>query len=277
MVFNTRFSPTERCTLRGIILGFSLVKFDPVSTNDSLVVYVYESGTVPPLLLGVGRTFTYNLGDQGVPAGNIQFSDPLSSGAREEQTFLFPSPIVFSPRREFIVGVKVVSTQTMALGKSAWNGFTVVVNRAAAEWQRYRRYMITVPASSSVNAPVASANNASMYFRAIVDYDAALPPTTLTHADGPAEALGVEFRPNHPNPFSASTTFDIALAAEQPLVLTVHDALGREVARPFDGTLAAGMHAVPFDARARGLASGLYIARLATGAGTMTRAVLLAR
>ena len=272
--FNARFTPAEKCTLKGIVLGFSVVKFDPVSTNDTLMVIVYESGTVPPLLVGVERTYKFSLGDQGIPLGNIQFTDPLSSGTREAGTFVFPKPIVFAPKRDFIIGVKVLSTQHYAVGAGNWNGFALVTKRGCAEYQRFNRYSIQSPVSHSNNLPTAGANNASIFFRAIVENDATLADHPLTDAGAEEEATALSFLSNHPNPFTTATTLEFALAASQHATLTVHDLLGREVARLLDGTLAAGRHSSRFDPRSLGLPPGIYLARLSAGARTTTRAVL---
>ncbi|WP_457651477.1 T9SS type A sorting domain-containing protein [Rhodocaloribacter sp.] len=78
---------------------------------------------------------------------------------------------------------------------------------------------------------------------------------------------------NYPNPFNPATRIPYALPAAGPVRLTVHDALGREVARLVDGLQPAGMHAVTFDAG--DLPSGLYLYRLQSGAFVETRAMVL--
>jgi hypothetical protein len=272
--FNARFTPREKCTLKGIVLGFSVVKFDPVSTNDTLIVTVYENGAVPPLLMGVERSFRFSIGDQGFPQGNIMFSEPLTSGWRDAATFLFPTPIVFAPKRDFIIGVKLKSTQKYAVGLGTWNGFTLLMKRAATEYQRYNRYSIKSPVKNSENLPAAGANNASIYLRAVVDNDATLADRKLTDVEETdAGALHVSLT-NYPNPFASATTFDVTLDTPQHTLLTVHDALGREVARVLDGMVSAGTHSMQFNARALGLPAGSYVARLQTGTQTWTRTVL---
>ncbi len=78
---------------------------------------------------------------------------------------------------------------------------------------------------------------------------------------------------NYPNPFNPVTRIPYALPVGGPVRLTVHDALGREVARLVDGLQPAGRYAVPFDAG--DLPSGLYLYRLRSGAFVETRAMVL--
>ena len=66
---------------------------------------------------------------------------------------------------------------------------------------------------------------------------------------------------NSPNPFNPSTRISYAMPSDGMVLLTVHDVLGREVARLVNGREAAGMHEVTW-APGASAASGLYLARL---------------
>lgn len=69
---------------------------------------------------------------------------------------------------------------------------------------------------------------------------------------------------NYPNPFNPSTTIEFSLASEEPVTLTVFDALGRKVMVLLDRkTMPQGRHVVPFEAQ--GLASGIYFYQLKAG------------
>ncbi|MCX6138422.1 MAG: T9SS type A sorting domain-containing protein [Ignavibacteriales bacterium] len=61
---------------------------------------------------------------------------------------------------------------------------------------------------------------------------------------------------NYPNPFNPVTTIQFALPVNAEVSLNVYNVLGQQVAALVNGQLAAGMHAVVFDAPA--LASGIY-------------------
>jgi hypothetical protein len=76
-----------------------------------------------------------------------------------------------------------------------------------------------------------------------------------------------------PNPFNPATTLSFALPADGPARLEIHDLAGRRLAILHDGPLAAGPHT--FAWQPRGLASGVYLARLSSAAGTATVRVTL--
>lgn len=78
---------------------------------------------------------------------------------------------------------------------------------------------------------------------------------------------------NYPNPFNPSTriTFEVPQATVARLIVT--DLLGRVVAEPINGPVQQGYHVVNFDASR--LSSGMYIYRLETSLGVMTRKMTL--
>ncbi len=82
---------------------------------------------------------------------------------------------------------------------------------------------------------------------------------------------------NYPNPFNPSTVIGFTIGAihESPVQvrLSIYDMLGREVAVLVDGVRNAGFHEVTFDARA--LSSGMYIYRLSTPQGSVSRVMTL--
>ncbi|MGA7304366.1 MAG: choice-of-anchor B family protein [Rhodothermales bacterium] len=79
-----------------------------------------------------------------------------------------------------------------------------------------------------------------------------------------------------PNPFNASTTFNIALVDPEVTSIKVFDALGRLVTVLHDGVLAGGrVHRFTFDAS--GLPSGAYIIRVQGQTFESTRTVTLTK
>ena len=68
---------------------------------------------------------------------------------------------------------------------------------------------------------------------------------------------------NYPNPFNPVTTFSYQLPVQSTVLLTVYDALGREIAVVVNEKQAAGYHSVSFNASH--LASGVYFYRLTAG------------
>ena len=77
------------------------------------------------------------------------------------------------------------------------------------------------------------------------------------------------------NPFRSATRFAVTLGTSTVVRLTVHDALGREVAVLVDGPLPASTQTIAFDAY--GLAPGVYVVRLEAGSVRSALAVTLVR
>jgi len=80
---------------------------------------------------------------------------------------------------------------------------------------------------------------------------------------------------NYPNPFSGRTliTFDVDRADH--VSLSVYDMAGRRVASLADKTLSPGSHEIGFEAK--NLPAGVYLARLKTSSGTLSRKLVLVR
>ncbi|MEN9839692.1 MAG: hypothetical protein RL177_1171 [Bacteroidota bacterium] len=105
--------------------------------------------------------------------------------------------------------------------------------------------------------------------------------TTLVSIDEPSEqerAMGIELEQNYPNPFNPNTVVGFKISgahAGTPVRLAVYDMLGREVAVLVDGAMSAGFHEVTFDAKA--LSSGMYIYRLETAQGAVSKRMMLVK
>lgn len=65
------------------------------------------------------------------------------------------------------------------------------------------------------------------------------------------------------------------LARQQRVIMTVYDAVGREVMRPVDDLQDVGIQQVPVDLS--GLSSGMYIIRVQTEGGVFSHKALLVR
>jgi hypothetical protein len=95
-------------------------------------------------------------------------------------------------------------------------------------------------------------------------------------AEGEASIpTGVRLDAVYPNPMREDAAVLFSVAAPGPALLSVYDALGRRVRTLAGGLLAAGDHAVPFDAA--GLPSGLYLVVLEASGQRRTRRVMLVR
>ena len=97
-------------------------------------------------------------------------------------------------------------------------------------------------------------------------------PTSTQEADSdlPSE---VQLSQNYPNPFNPVTSINFGLPENSDVSLKVYDMLGREVAVLFDGFKRQGYHSITFDASS--LASGVYIYRLSTNKGAVTKKMTL--
>jgi uncharacterized lipoprotein YddW (UPF0748 family) len=78
---------------------------------------------------------------------------------------------------------------------------------------------------------------------------------------------------NYPNPFNPTTTIGYQVPVAGRVTIVVYDVLGEEVERLFDGVQDPGRHTVPWNGAGR--ASGVYFVRMAAGAFTATRRILL--
>ncbi|MBC8478313.1 T9SS type A sorting domain-containing protein [bacterium] len=86
---------------------------------------------------------------------------------------------------------------------------------------------------------------------------------------------GLELAQNYPNPFNPTTTIEYTLTVPGMVTLEVFNPLGELVTRLVDGSRPAGTHLVAFDADE--LASGVYLYRLTTDSGAISRKMVLVR
>jgi hypothetical protein len=125
-------------------------------------------------------------------------------------------------------------------------------------------------------------DEASFTFQKQADGEGIFDPTQLTvsgwdseeHTTGSKE-LPTDFNlmSVYPNPFNPTTSISFTLPAADNVTLTVHDVLGREVARLADGCYQQGCHRATFSGD--GLPSGVYFVNLAVGKRTLTEKMLL--
>lgn len=87
--------------------------------------------------------------------------------------------------------------------------------------------------------------------------------------------MSVELAQNVPNPFNPSTVIGFQLSVASQISLSVFDILGREISVLVDGVQSAGEHHVYFDASH--VASGIYLYRLVTPTGTITKKMHLVK
>jgi photosystem II stability/assembly factor-like uncharacterized protein len=84
---------------------------------------------------------------------------------------------------------------------------------------------------------------------------------------------GAELHSAFPNPFTSTTQVSYALPAAAHVRIAVYDMTGREVALLVDGLRPAGAANAGFDAS--GLAPGMYLCKMSTGARFLTQPLML--
>ena len=94
-------------------------------------------------------------------------------------------------------------------------------------------------------------------------------------APAPAPSASVALSAPRPNPASAQVAVTLTTRASGAMGVAVFDALGRLVTVLHDGPLAAGAHALSFDASR--LPAGVYLVRAADASGTASRTVTVVR
>ena len=97
----------------------------------------------------------------------------------------------------------------------------------------------------------------------------------VTDEDAPAPALHAM---NYPNPFNPSTTIRYQLVEAGHVAIDVYNVEGRHVCRLHSGHTNAGTHQVHWDGHddsGNAVSSGVYLYKVATAAGTLTRPMVL--
>jgi hypothetical protein len=107
-----------------------------------------------------------------------------------------------------------------------------------------------------------------------IDTDGKFEYSKVIEVDAGSIPGGFVLEQNYPNPFNPSTTIKFALAETQSAKLIIYDALGKEVAVPFNGTAEAGkLYESEFNGE--NLSSGIYFYRLETESKVENRKMLL--
>jgi len=96
------------------------------------------------------------------------------------------------------------------------------------------------------------------------------PPTGISDGNRPE---GYSLSQNFPNPWNPTTVIRYSLPGGGPVLMTVYNSLGQEVARPVDGYRHAGSHEVVLDGR--GLTGGVYYCRILAGEFSDTKKLVL--
>jgi hypothetical protein len=99
------------------------------------------------------------------------------------------------------------------------------------------------------------------------------PATAVEYSGGKPD--GYRLEEGYPNPFNPSTTISFSIPERSFVRMTIHDVMGREVARLVQGDLPAGEHTLTWDAA--GMPTGAYHVRMQAGGFSETRKLVLMR
>lgn len=101
-----------------------------------------------------------------------------------------------------------------------------------------------------------------------------VPPGGVVSNDDPLNSFpGLNLHQNYPNPFNPSTSIRYALSSPTSVKLEVFDLRGRRLATLSEGQKNAGQHSIEWNAA--NLPSGIYIYRLSSPEGSVSRRCVL--
>ncbi|HLP18172.1 MAG TPA: T9SS type A sorting domain-containing protein [Bacteroidota bacterium] len=121
----------------------------------------------------------------------------------------------------------------------------------------------------------ATVDLASLWYTAWIDAGLLYNVSDVDAAGGSAVVHTWKLSPAYPNPFNPSTTLRFELAGREHVRLTIYDALGRQIAMLLDEDIAAGTHALQWNAS--GIPSGVYFCRMSAGSHLAVQKLLLQR
>lgn len=102
--------------------------------------------------------------------------------------------------------------------------------------------------------------------------------TDVDYEYEPTYPKAFELKQNYPNPFNVSTTIEVRLPHHSHMKISIYNLLGAHVVTLIDRDLPAGLHRVTWkgtDSSGRTLASGIYLYRVTTDYGSLTRKMVL--
>lgn len=101
-----------------------------------------------------------------------------------------------------------------------------------------------------------------------------------TAVDAGSEPVVFGLDPSYPNPFNACTVIGYRFSENGGAEVQIYNALGQQVRTLVDGDQVAGQHVAIWDGRdaaGQHLASGVYVYRLTSAQGVLTRKMVLLR
>ncbi len=151
----------------------------------------------------------------------------------------------------------------------------LTVTNATGNVAANQSQMITVNGATANFAP---GDYSATIMVAHNDHDSPLEiPVTISQASdadhNPELPTVFALHQNYPNPFNATTVLSFDVPQESRVELVLFNIQGQEVARPVDQMMAAGRHAVNFDAA--NLPTGMYLVKMNAGSYSAVQKMVL--
>ena len=283
------YAAVENTTLSAAAPGFLINDIDPDGETLTAVAILdnVDNGTLAAFANG-GFTYTPNAGFTGTDAfvyqmrdASLNFSEPTTVTINVFDPENPEQPDTTPPGCE-IAAVNPGPPTTLEVqvqdGESGLAQIEVLKNKNAS---------VAVPAFATgttdvliVTATKLDQNKASTVMLKVTDVagNSTTCDPVLTTISAVAETFSLS--QNYPNPFNPTTTIRFDVPVQAHVRLNVFDALGRQVAMLVDEVVAAGQHAVSWDAQdaaGKALPAGIYLYRIETGSFTEVHKMTLLR
>ncbi|MEO1022204.1 MAG: T9SS type A sorting domain-containing protein [Bacteroidota bacterium] len=158
--------------------------------------------------------------------------------------------------------VALLNDGTVRLEYGEYTLDSLLVVSLEQPWNSINRVgVVLVNTSTQVNDRATFSLRTSSRFITTLPGDSSLPQS-------------ISLSQNYPNPFNNSTVVEVSLPSTQRITLDIYDVTGRLIQRAFDGLVSAGENQ-PIRISLPNIASGVYIYRLNTQEGSISRKLML--
>lgn len=269
-----QYSVSHVMGLSAVGVSSCIAVWVPLADNEALngVMWFNNDGTTvfPSILVGCGLEDKPGLIEemfsvaQNVQGGSVQWS-----------TQEFIEPIASSAGGLYVVVRLPIGSEQVDIGTGGGAGVGYSITPGALKsWISWDgQYWMSV--HNSVKLAIEPIiEEANSYTRLLGRND----KTLALHVETAHINLTTALNAPSPNPFNPQTTISFTLANEGNIELTVHDLRGAVVKRMAAGLFSAGTHEIKWmgrDDENRRVGSGVYLVRLNSPDGVMTRQIVL--
>lgn len=202
---------------------------------------------------------------------------PAGNGT-EYATFVLPVPRAGRYRVDaWWTATTNRASNTPFVIKHEWGTDTVRMNQSinGSKWNSLGEFNFTGDTANTVT--IVNLCEAGKYVAAdalrLISFDSTF--TTEVRPEFSQVPRSLALQQNYPNPFNPETTITFSVPKNEYIKLAVYNILGRHIATLREGFTEAGEHRENFNASA--LASGMYVYRLETGSGSISKKLIVLR